>query len=365
MSLRCHQAQRDRDSAFRCYDFELERVARVASELKAKRLLVQLPDGLKPAAPRLVDELASLIRRHGIGDAEIILVGEPSFGACDLPLEHLRSLKPDLLVHVGHSRYPDVLANAGATTGFSNVVYVPARYRWKPSEELLNDLARLLRELGVRRVGLAATVQHTHVLADVRRGLRVRGLETLVSRPFYAWGEEGQVLGCEYSAAKAIRRNVDAFVIVCGGTFHPLGLGMSTLKPVIKLDPYEERAVDVTSHVFKYLKVRYFKLLEAKEARCWGVLMGVKSGQYRPWLVRALIKLISSKGAVYRLYSTSLLTKEVLANIDSGSDAEAYVVTSCPRIAVDDVSDFHKPVLTPGEALMALTGRMQHYVFPW
>jgi Diphthamide synthase subunit DPH2 len=44
---------------------------------------------------------------------------------------------------------------------------------------------------------------------------------------------------------------------------------------------------------------------------------------------------------------------------------EAFVVTSCPRLPVDDLYEYEKPVLTPGEAFMALQGRLEPYMFPW
>ncbi|NAY89824.1 MAG: hypothetical protein GU347_03815, partial [Desulfurococcales archaeon] len=59
------------------YDFELERVS---NELKgAKRVIVQLPDGLKKYAECIQKSLSEVL-----ADTEIYFSMEGSFGACDL-----------------------------------------------------------------------------------------------------------------------------------------------------------------------------------------------------------------------------------------------------------------------------------------
>jgi 2-(3-amino-3-carboxypropyl)histidine synthase len=36
------------------------------------------------------------------------------------------------------------------------------------------------------------------------------------------------------------------------------------------------------------------------------------------------------------------------------TEAEAFVETACPRIALNGIPDLHKPILTPSEALVAI-----------
>ena len=342
------------------YDFELDRVVEEIRRLRARRVLIQLPNGLKPYAARIVENLETALKGLGV---ELIVAGDPVYGSCDLLLEHLVSLKPDLVVHVGHVEYPMALANKSRT--HFKVVYIPARYNWKPSVKLLEKLSDMLSNKSCKRVGLVAPIQHTHILGDVASYLKSKGFDVLISKPFYEWGEKGLVFGCEYSAATSISKLVDSFIIVCGGKFHPLGLGLATGRPVFKLDPYEEKVEDVTPIIEKQLRVRYYKLLEASNAKTWGLLVGTKPGQYRPWLIKALTTLLRRKSKSYYIYAVSTLTVEVLRNIDSCSSIEAYIVTLCPRLAIDDLSDYHKPVLTPGEAFMILTNRLTRYVFPW
>ncbi len=80
------------------YDLELLRVAKEIAKNKAKRVMIQLPDGLKPEAGRIAKELSS---RTG---AEIFIWAGSCYGACDTP-QGLDLLKIDMLVQFGHSEW--------------------------------------------------------------------------------------------------------------------------------------------------------------------------------------------------------------------------------------------------------------------
>lgn len=80
------------------YDLELERVAKEIKKQKAKRVLIQVPDGLKPFATSIVAELEKKTK------AEILIWGGSCFGACDIPLE-AKNLGVDMIVQFGHSEW--------------------------------------------------------------------------------------------------------------------------------------------------------------------------------------------------------------------------------------------------------------------
>ena len=61
-----------------------------------KKILIQLPEGIKQEASKLSKLLESKT------NAEIIISGEPCWGACDTP-QDLKSLGVDLLIQWGHS----------------------------------------------------------------------------------------------------------------------------------------------------------------------------------------------------------------------------------------------------------------------
>ncbi|MCW3992771.1 MAG: diphthamide synthesis protein, partial [Candidatus Bathyarchaeota archaeon] len=82
----------------RLYDLEVERVSDEIRRRNARRVLLQLPDGLRPGAFRL----ARALRERT--DAEVLLLGDSCYGACDVALRQSEAVEADLLVHYGHSR---------------------------------------------------------------------------------------------------------------------------------------------------------------------------------------------------------------------------------------------------------------------
>ncbi len=80
------------------YDFELNKLVNKIKKLKAKRVLIQLPDGLKNRSVEILDYLSNNT------NARIDVWGGSCFGACDLPIIP-KNIKYDLLIHFGHEEF--------------------------------------------------------------------------------------------------------------------------------------------------------------------------------------------------------------------------------------------------------------------
>lgn len=80
------------------YDLELDAIVDKIKKNKAKLILLQFPDGLKPYATTVVDYL------HEKTKAEFLIWFGSCFGACDTPVG-LEKLKPkiDLVIQFGHN----------------------------------------------------------------------------------------------------------------------------------------------------------------------------------------------------------------------------------------------------------------------
>ncbi len=79
------------------YDLSEAEIVATIRKHGAKRVLVQLPDGLKPHAERI-----QRIVRKELPDVELVFWGGSAFGSCDVPLGAER-LGFDLLLHLGHA----------------------------------------------------------------------------------------------------------------------------------------------------------------------------------------------------------------------------------------------------------------------
>lgn len=314
------------------FDFEEERVKQEILKLKAKRVLIQLPEGLKPEATRL----AKIIEKSG---ALPIISADPCYGACDLATVEAESLGVDLIIHYGHSkllkyeRVPTIYVEARATMNVNAAVEkaLPMLENWQ-------------------KIGLTTTVQHVQTLDDVREIL-LRAGKTVVIGDAGRLNYPGQVIGCDYSNAKSIANDVEAFLFIGGGKFHALGVALSTSKPTIVADPYEKRAYSVDKEAEKIIKQRWASIEEAKTAKTFAVLVGLKPGQKKLEAALEVKKKLEESGKTACLFVAKEVTPEVLMEFPT---VEAYVNTACPRVSLDDASKFQKPVLTVNEALVVV-----------
>ncbi len=79
------------------YELEIDKIVKTIKKQKAKRVLLQFPDGLKPYASVIADE----IEQKANCDCSIWL-GD-CFGGCDVPIGV--DGKVDLIVQFGHSAW--------------------------------------------------------------------------------------------------------------------------------------------------------------------------------------------------------------------------------------------------------------------
>jgi len=310
---------------------ELDEIASYLDSIEggASRVGIQVPDGLKRAAVELA---RAVEERLGV---EVVLSANPCFGACDLD-ETLLDFT-DVLFHIGHT---PLLQRDG-------VVYVEHRIDlpWRAAVEAAVPMLSGM-------VGLLTNAQHLHLIREIREFLEGRGLQTIVGEGD-AGVSAGQVLGCNLSA---VPRQSDTLLYVGSGSFHPLGIALSTGRPVVQADIEMNRAERVDAKELK--KRRYLAMARAMDAKSWGVIVGEKPGQR--FLPVSLDMKRRLPGAVI------LALDQIVPPALDGLPFDAYVVCACPRVALDEASLYPKPMLTPGEALVVAGERkMEDVDFFW
>lgn len=80
------------------YDLEYSRIIEEVKKNKPKRVLLHLPDGLKPKAA----EIQQLIEKES--DTQVLIWAGSNFGACDIPIDSERA-GVDMIIHFGHSAW--------------------------------------------------------------------------------------------------------------------------------------------------------------------------------------------------------------------------------------------------------------------
>jgi 2-(3-amino-3-carboxypropyl)histidine synthase len=314
-------------------DLNLPEVAAKVRAMGAKRVALQMPEGLKV---RALEAAVFLSEETG---AEVFILGDPCYGACDVDTSCLRLA--DVLVHFGHAPMPSLQCPP-------NVIFQEARMLLDISSGLA-DAVPLLRG----RVGLAAAVQHLDCLEQARSFLVANGFEVRVGRGDARIRWPGQVLGCNVSGPKEVSAEVDCYLFVGTGAFHPLAISIGTRKRVIRLDPFTQEVEALDELRDRVLRQRFGAIAAAKDARTFLVLVSSKVGQERMPLARELVRTLRSHGRRAWIAVMDEIGPEALLPYQ----VEAYVSTACPRLAIDDQARYRRPLLTPVEMEIALGER--------
>lgn len=311
------------------YQFKVDEIIDKIRDMGAEIVGLQFPEGLKVHATQLSDEIEA---KTGV---TVLISGDPCWGACDLSDREMEGLV-DLLVHFGHTPLPIEYKVP--------TLFIEASYQLE-SMEILNESLMLLE--GKEKIGLVTTTQHLHLLDDAASFLEENGKQVVMKEG--SGTLKGQVLGCNFSSVQDLP--VDTFLYLGSGNFHPLGIKLSTQKPVIIADPYLNQARNIDEVADRILRIRFARIIRAKEAQKFGILISSKVGQSRWELAKSLKKMIYKGGKEAYLI---LLDEINPPSLMPFMDLDAFIVTACPRIAIDDSEMYEKPLLTPHELEIVL-----------
>ena len=304
------------------YDIDFDTLSKKVKNLGFQDILIQLPEGMQIYAEEIAENL---------GNFNVFISANPCYGACDI------EVYPNMLtIQFGHSRIPNIEYP-------ENIIFVEA-FSNASFDKALNSFLKIS---DCKNVGILASVQHIKAINEVRTFLEEHNISTFVGKGDSRITYPGQVLGCNFSAARDIKKHVDCFVFLGTGEFHALGAKIVSGKDVFVLDPYSGSVKKVDDEDF--LKKRYMAIARAKDAQKFGIIASSKIGQKRWNLAKNLKKIIEEEGKkAYLIMADNIVPENFYYDVD------AYVNTACPRLTYDDSSRFNKVVLSPIELLIAL-----------
>lgn len=309
------------------FDLRLDEVADWIRSRDYARVALQFPEGLKSKA---IGISRSLSESTG---ASFFIVGDPCYGACDI-FDHRGTA--DALVHFGHSPIPSQGEDP-------DVMYVEAFY-----EGDIGPHISAVADSLPRKVGLMATVQYVPCIKRAREALEAAGKEVLVSQGDCRILYPGQALGCNSSA---MPNGAEHILFIGEGNFHPLAAALGTDAEVTVLNPITGEHRPIADLKERMLRRRFAAIERARSAVRFLVVICSKKGQDRTDLADSIVgKVISAGREAYKVRLTEIGPDALSVY----ADADAYIITACPRIALDDSARYSKPVLTPPEAEIAL-----------
>lgn len=290
------------------------------------------PEGMLPQVQRAASSISG---EFGI---PAYVLGDATWGACDLNMAGARTLAADILFNIGHTVNTERLGRG---------VYMINAY-----DDVRFDsvAARAAPVLAGRTVSLLTDSQHLDQVGAVRAALEAGGATVVVG---CGKGQlnDGQVFGCEfYPALDAAGQGVgkgggepaaDCNVFMGQSTFHAAGVALATGLPTYVLDPYFNEVRDVTEFAAGLRKKATLAVYKAAEAESFGVIVGLRDGQMSKTAGLRVKKELEAAGKRVQLIALTDITSDALRRF---SGIDAFVQSACPRISTDN--RFDVPVLS-------------------
>lgn len=288
------------------------------------RILLQVPEGLKGKAM----EIAAKLEKEG---NEVVISAEPCYGACDIKTGEAKRLGCQKIVHYGHTKFIDIDFPVEYVEHREKVDVIP----------VLEKNYSIVK--GFKSIGLVSSLQFIDAIPLAKDFLEKKGHKVLVSDKGNKTLHPGQILGCDISNTLTIESKVDAFLFLGCGKFHPLGLSLKQDKPIFSLDFEKGSIGKVDDNLFR--KQKSVAMALAKDARVFGILVSTKLGQQNIALAKELKQKLEAAGKTAFVLALDEIRPEKLMGIR----ADCWVNTACPRIAVENRTEFNNPILNPDE----------------
>lgn len=323
------------------YSFEIPKTIHRIRTLGAKRVALQMPEGLLMFATTISDILTQFC--PGI---ETLIMGDVTYGACCIDDYTARAMGCDLLVHYAHS----CLIPVDVTKIKTLYVFVDI------SIDTSHLLATLERNFSPgKTIAMVGTIQFNATIHGIRSTLEKAGFKVIV--PQIAPLSKGEILGCTSPnlASYATNSPVDLILYLGDGRFHLESIMIhNPTIPAYRYDPYSRKLTHETYGHDEMQDLRREAIRTAKSAKKWGLILGSLGRQGNPNTLSLIEKKLTAMGIPF----VNLLLSEIFpGKLAMMSEVECWVQVACPRLSIDWGYAFPRPLLTPYEALVALEER--------
>uniref|UniRef100_A0A8C6S4E1 2-(3-amino-3-carboxypropyl)histidine synthase subunit 1 n=1 Tax=Neogobius melanostomus TaxID=47308 RepID=A0A8C6S4E1_9GOBI len=324
------------------YNFEIHKTVWRVRQANAKRVALQLPEGLQMFACVIAD----IIERFT--EADTIVMGDVTYGACCVDDFTARALGADFMVHYGHS----CLIPIDSTKGIK-MLYVFVDIQMDNAHFL--DTVKFNFTPG-QSLALVSTIQFVAALQAVSAALKP-DYDVLVPqcRPL----SPGEILGC---TSPRLDRKVNAIIYLGDGRFHLESIMIANPGiPAYRYDPYSKV---FSREYYDHNAMRELRLQaidKARSAQRWGLILGSLGRQGSPKVLEHLESRLESLG---KSFTRVLLSEIFPSKLELMTDIDAWVQIACPRLSIDWGAAFKKPLLSPYEAAVALQEVSWKEVYP-
>ncbi|HEY7082824.1 MAG TPA: 2-(3-amino-3-carboxypropyl)histidine synthase subunit 1/2 [Nitrososphaeraceae archaeon] len=308
------------------------RMFEVIKQRRPRSIAISGPEGV---ISQLQNHAESITKEF---DIPVYILGDASWGSCDVNTRAADELGVDLLFNVAH------------TIAFENLG--PKVVMINAFDDVTFDRVALECASGLRdkysSISLLTTSQHLHQIEGVKDIFNQYGYTVIIGK---GKGQlnDAQVFGCEFYPAYDSIDKVDAFIFLGQSLFHSVGVAASTGKPTYMLDPYFQQYTQVNDLAAKMQKKSVLAVYKALDCEKIGLIIGLKEGQFSKLKALELRDSFQREGKVVQLIALTDITDERLQNF---KDIDLFVQIACPRISSDN--SFSKLVISVPEATALL-----------
>ena len=186
------------------------------------------------------------------------------------------------------------------------VLYIPAKVKHAGIKELMHKVQ--IKE----KFAIVTTIQFLDEVQDLEK----HGYQVL-----------GQILGCNTVSTR--NANVEAYLYIGSGKFHPLNLAFTSKKTVYILDPMTHEFTRITEQeVDRFEKRKKGMLLKYYAADKIGIIVSTKSGQN---LLNRALRFKKNCGKKAYIFMCNNVK-----GLEDFQDIQCWVNTACVRILEDD-----------------------------
>jgi 2-(3-amino-3-carboxypropyl)histidine synthase len=296
-----------------------EKAVQELKKIKAKRIFVHFPEGLKLS----IQKIAEKLEKEGF---EVVLCLEKTYGACDVRDDETKRFKCDAILHIAHQDY-------GVKSSLP-VVYWDYFIEANAVSILEKEFAKLKN---YKNIGLVTSVQFVKSLPAVAEFLEKKGKKVFLHKSLQY---TGQMLGCRIGSGLAVEKNVDVFLCISAGKFYGLGLALFTKKPLLNLDLETQSIYSLDAQKEKIEKIIVWNKQMFKEAKSIGLLVSWKKGQMFGNPFRLKNNLEKQGKKVYILAMDEISSEKI-----EGLKLDFLVNFACPRIEYPEFTELKTPML--------------------
>lgn len=330
------------------YEFEIPKTIWRIEQIKAKHILLQMPEGLLAYSCIIADLLSKFSSASAIS-----ILSEVTYGACCIDDLGAKELGADLLVHYGHSCLVPL-----------TVTEVPCLYVFV---EITIDVYHLVdclcKTLTVgTRVHVMGTVQFRGAIIRASKLLTGRGRPASV--PQVKPLSPGEVLGCtapkilgsafSKSDESNAHENKHVILFISDGRFHMEAVMIANPSILtFRYDPYAKRLTHEKYELARMKSIREDSIKKSMlpSVKNFGIIFGTLGRQGNAAILEYVCTLLLKHG---KKYFVLLLNEISPQKLDLFSNIDVWVQISCPRLSVDWGHYFNQPLLTSYELSICL-----------